>query len=728
MKYEEGHFSKCCAVRRSKITQFARGCAKILICALAAKLLFGCSATDSLDDAFSTKMLQLDSTGKPLPYSSNGRSTLLSPNTSDGFNGAVQTGTDSFVSRNGPPVSVDKRSSGGEGYTLNLVDAPIATAAKSVLGDVLKISYVVDPRVSGKVTLQTSHPVSKDALVDILESALSVNGAVIVRKGDAYEIVPASETFSTTPAVTTPSGTPSGPGVRVQVIELRYIAAEEMRSILEPISRPGSILRADEKRNLLMLAGTNSDLSAMREAIATFDVDWMKGMSIALHPLKASQPAAVAKELTTIFATQDGTNAKLIRFVPNERLNSVLVITSRRAYLSQAAAWIAKLDRLASTNEEQLFVYNIQNRPAKELAHILHSVLAREGKAKGADNVVAPDLIPETLASQAGSSYGTPVDETSYGPTGGARTSVVADEENNALLVSTTLREYERIQRILKQLDVMPTQVLIEAVIAEVTLNDQLKFGLRWFFENGNYRVGLSDLANGAASASFPGFAWSFSTNNMAVTLNALSSITNVNVVSAPTLMALNNQKATLQVGDQVPIVTQQAASTTTNNAAIVSSIELKDTGVILSVTPRVNTSGRVMLDIQQEVSNVVRTTTSGIDSPTIQQRKLSTRVIVDDNESLALGGLIEQNNSVTRSQVPVLGRIPIFGNAFKHKEDKIKKTELIIFIRPRIVRDVQQARDVTDEFRRQLNFGSSINRRSGSTVGPSHDLERLKY
>lgn len=698
-------------------------------CALVAFLLSGCVSSDPVEDIFSDKLLQLDSTGKPLPVNRSGSSSLLSSSgKADNFSGAVQNGTGSFVSHR-PSVSKEDMRKGGQGYQLNLVDAPIASAAKSILGDILGATYVVDPRVSGKVTLQTSQPVSSEALVEVLESALTINGAVIVKKGTSYQIVPSSEAFGTTPAVTVPSVGPSGPGVKVQVIELQFIAAEEMRSILEPISRPGSILRADSTRNLLVIAGTTSDLTAMRDAISTFDLDWMRGMSVALHPLKASQPVAVAKELSTIFSTQDGPGSKLIRFVPNERLNAVLVITSRRTYLSQAAAWIQKLDRLASTNEQQLFVYNIQNRPAKELAQVLQTIVSGQKSGPAETTQIAPDLQPATLESglvAAGETASPTPFEAMQKSSSGSSASIVADAENNALLISTTLREYERIEKILKQLDVMPTQILIEAVIAEVTLTDQLKFGLRWFFENGNFGVGLSDLANGGVSASFPGFAWTFATNEVGVTLNALSSITDVNIVSAPTLMALNNQKATLQVGDQVPIVTQQSTSTNTGNAAIVNSVELKDTGIILNVIPRVNTSGRVMLDINQEVSNVVRTTTSGIDSPTIQQRKLSTRVIVGDNESLALGGLIQQRNSINRSQVPVLGKIPLFGNAFKNKEDTINKTELIIFIKPRIVRDVRQARDVTDEFRQQLNFSSSIQKSRGGRSELEQDFRRL--
>ncbi len=707
-------------------------------------MLASCTSTDSIDDVLTTKLGDLDSNGKPIRMSTAYQNVAGKNTPASVFNGAMQQGSGNFVSYNGPPISAQPLTNGGEGYRLNLINVSVPVAAKSVLGDVLKVNYVVDPRITGTVTLQTDAPVSKDALVDILESALAVNGAVITKRGDSYQIVPSSEAFSSTPAFRAPSASPTGPGIKVQVVELKYIAADEMKQILEPVSRQGSILRIDSTRNLIILAGNSTDLSAMREAISVFDVDWMKGMSVALHPLKASQPAAIAKELNTIFATDDGPGNKLIRFIPNQRLNAVLVITSRPAYLSRANTWIEKLDRIASANDQQLFVYSIQNRPAKELAQVLQSVLKAQdggGSSRSASansaNPVAPNLEAASVSSSnaaegqaAATDAGLSTSEADgyTAEPGKTRTSVVADIENNALLISTTAREYERVQQILRQLDVVPTQVMLEAVIAEVTLNDQLKFGLRWFFENGRFGVGLSDLASGSAAARFPGFAWSYATNDINVTLSALSSITNVNVVSAPTLMALNNQKATLQVGDQVPIVTQQATGVNSTDAPVVNSVELKDTGVILSVVPHVNSSGRIMLDIQQEVSNVVKTTTSGIDSPTIQQRKLSTRVMVNDNESLALGGLIQRRNSLTRSQVPLLGDIPIFGNAFKQKEDSIGKTELIIFIRPRIVRDVYEARDVTAEFRRQMNFGSAIQQRRGGANEFQQNAKRLAY
>ncbi|ODA93666.1 type II secretion system protein GspD [Mesorhizobium sp. SEMIA 3007] len=690
----------------------------------------GCTSAPG-KDFFTETIDSLHAKNSPLRAGYSGPAAVTSASSAaQRFNGAQYQGTGQFVSSGAPVTKVTSDGSGK--FELNLVNAPIADAAKAVLGDALHLNYIVDPRVQGTVTLQTSQPVSQDALVDILQSALAVNAAGITSRSGTYQIVPLSEIMASTPPVSVPSTSPSGPGVKVQVLQLQFIAADEMKTILEPITRQGSVLRVDSTRNIITVAGSDSDLNAIREAVSVFDVDWMRGMSVALHPLKTSKPEAVAAELDSIFGTKDGPGAKLIQFIPNDRLNSVLVITSRPAYLARAATWINKLDRLAETNESQLFVYQIQNRPAKELASVLSSVLGTTVKTEGQSggSNVSPDQTPIAMQSDGV----TPAPLTGPSPSlpqqdndAPAHATVVADVENNALLIQTTARDYQRIEQILTKVDVLPTQVMLEAVIAEVTLNDDLKYGLRWFFENGGTKVSVTDVAKAAAAATLPGFNWSYATDNIQVTLSALSKITDVNVISAPTIMALNNQKAILQVGDQVPILTQQSQDTGNGSAPIINSVQMKDTGVILTVTPRINNAGRVMLDIQQEVSNVTKTDSSDIDSPTIQQRKIQTRVLVNDGESLALGGLIQQNNSVDRSQVPILGDIPIFGNAFKQKDDTIRRTELIIFIRPHVVRDINEAREVTDEFRGKISLQTPIQKRRGGTK-LQQDLKRLAY
>jgi general secretion pathway protein D len=649
--------------------------------------------------------------------------------------GVYYEGTGSFASAHSADIEDGVTTSGKAGYTLNLVDAQIKAAAKSVLGDTLGLNYAVDPRVTGTVSLQTSMPVARDDLVDLFETALSVSGASIIRQRSFYKIVPSGDVITSTPPVSIPSASPRGPGIRVQVIELRFIGADEMRAILEPISRQGSILRVDNTRNTIIISGTGQELQSIRDAISVFDVDWMRGQSIALHPLKNSKPAPVVAELEAVFS--QAKESGLVRFVPNERMNSVLVIASKPIYLRRADAWLKKLDQVAPTNGNQLFVYEIQNRPAKELAEVLRAVLTEQANVtipKASPPAVAPDFVATRFGDAA------TTEETANAPppavveqgnlpetssTSLNVPSVVADTENNSLLISTTPANYKRVEQILNQLDALPTQVMLEAVIAEVKLADELQFGLRWAIENGKISSKFSDLLTGSVAGTFPGASFGFVSDNIQVTLNALSSITDVNIVSSPTIMAMNNQKAILQVGDQVPIVTQQSENATSR---LVNTIQLKDTGLILTVTPRINQSGRVLLDIDQEVSSVVKTTTSGIDSPTIQQRRLRTMVVVSDGESLALGGLIQERDSLERRQVPLLGDIPILGNIFKNKTNSIVRTELIIFIRPRIIRNTAESSSVMSEFKSRFNVESAMSTKRKSKSSLANNVKRLVY
>ena len=287
--------------------------------------------------------------------------------------------------------------------------------------------------------------------------------------------------------------------------------------------------------------------------------------------------------------------------------------------------------------------------------------------------------------------------------TDGSRVKIVADEAKNAILIEATKDDYRRVLQVISKLDLMPNQVLIEATIAEVTLNDELKFGVRWYMQKKNAGYTFSDAASGALTSVFPGFSYALTAANVAATLNALNQITDVNIVSSPSLTVMDNKPAVLQIGDQVPITTQSATSVLSTGAPIVNSVSYKDTGVILSITPRINESGRVLLDIEQEVSSVVQTTSSGIDLPTIRQRKIKTSVVVNDGDALVLGGMIQESKSVGRSQIPILGDIPLFGNAASSKDNAIGKTELVILIRPHVIRDLNEARFITDEYRRYL-------------------------
>jgi general secretion pathway protein D len=599
---------------------------------------------------------------------------------------------------------------------IDLTNASIQSAADTILGDILGVSYIVQEGLTGAITIRTSEPVSREAVLGIFESALRAKGAVLLEEDGVFRIAPIDAAYATPPSFAV-GREPSGPGAgfSVQIVPLRYVAAAEMARILNPIAPDGAILRIDKTRNILVLGGAQRELQSLLDAIQLFDVDWMKGMSFALLPVRTAKPQEIANELTTIFSSgPDGQLEGMLTFVPNNRLNAVLVISSQPRYLDEAAKWAARLDSPDFDGGEQLFVYNVQNRPARELEDLLRGFLTGQASRRESEQSVAPRF-SESLGGDNGDAIdiggGEGVDPARQ--PGGAMLSassfssrgvrVIADEANNSLVIYASAPDYKRILSMLERLDSLPNQVMIEATIAEVTLTDELKYGLRWFFQNAESTFTFSDVSSGAVAQSFPGFSYLFADTDARVALNAISSITNVNVISSPTLFVMDNRTAELQVGDQVPVATQSAVSITTPDAPVVNTISFRDTGVILRITPRVNESGVVILDLDQEVSNVAATTTSGIDSPTIQQRRVHTTVAVQDGDSVALGGLIQDNININSSGVPFVSKIPLIGEAFKSKRNTKQRTELLILITPRIARNRAESAQVTEEFRSRL-------------------------
>jgi general secretion pathway protein D len=285
----------------------------------------------------------------------------------------------------------------------------------------------------------------------------------------------------------------------------------------------------------------------------------------------------------------------------------------------------------------------------------------------------------------------------------GKKIRIIADQTNNSLYILATPQDFRDIRAALDSLDTEPLQVLIEATIAEVTLNDKLKYGVEWFFRQGNNSETLAQNLSGIPTAVFPGFSYVYAASNVRAVISALDEVTHINVISSPQLMVLDNRTALLQVGDEVPIITQSAVSVIDPASPIVNSVQFRSTGVILSVTPRVNSSGNVELDIQQEVSDVVPTTTSTIDSPTIQQRKIKSSVSVHDGQTIALGGLIRDRQSHGKSGIPVLSDIPVVGTLFGTTTNTGDRTELLVLITPHVIRSPAEADAVTDELRQRL-------------------------
>jgi general secretion pathway protein D len=683
------------------------------------------------------------------------------------------------------PQGVANKTISGEGISLELVGASIPDAAKAVLGDVLNVTYVVSDKVKGTVTLRTSRPVSRDGLLEIFESVLAAEGVALVVDGPTFRLMPRDEALAEgRPVKGDQNFSNRTPGLSTEIVPLKYVAAPEMERILKSVAPQSVIRHVDTARNLLVISGSRAELQSMTDTVSVFDVDWMRGMSFGIFPLETSDAEAIAQELDKIFANdQQGPSKGIVRFIPNARLKSIVVISSRPEYLKKAETWIKRIDMANEATEQRAFVYHVQHRPAQELADLLKKVYSPNGGApRIQDALVQQGLVtgaapsvegpsqsamtgPGDLARSAGPNEPRPIGPETVNP-GAAKLAstqagaaslaagsadgstgsqsanpsgslaratpddrnsgitVVADEGNNTLVITATPSEARRIRQILQQVDVLPEQVLLEATIAEVTLNDDLKFGMRWFFENGANQVKLTDSILGAISPAIPGFSYFFNTPNVKVVLNALNGITHVNLVSSPSLMTLNNKRATLEIGDEVPVLTRSSTALDNADTRIVNNVTSRSTGVLLSITPRVADDGQVLLEIEQEVSDAIATKTSNIDSPTIQQRRIKTTVSVKNGGSVVLAGLMRDKATRQNDQVPLLGDVPVLGNMFKNKADTIERTELLIAITPQVIKDSAQLGLIAGEFRDRMNF----NTRPQRETPPDHreTLDRL--
>jgi general secretion pathway protein D len=440
-------------------------------------------------------------------------------------------------------------------------------------------------------------------------------------------------------------------------------------------------------------------------------------MSFALIQPTHANAETLAGELDKIFGESNSPIAGLVRIVPIQRINSLLVITSRRNYLKEVQRWVGRLDIAPVTPDRKLYFYRLQNARAQDIAEILGRLFGNSvanssgaststgGQTSTASQIVKTTTIgssttPSTTTTQ--NAAATPVPSQFSGGTVNANApQIVTDEANNALIIRADAADYAAIEDVVKQMDIPPSQVMVEATIVEVTLNDTLKYGVEWYFKNAGETYAMSP--SGTVSTHFPGLGVTYATPNIQAALSVLGSLTNVTVISSPKILTLDNKAATIEVGDQIPIVTQTAVSTTTSGSPIVSSVEQRDTGVILSVTPRIGNSGIVYLDVSQEVSSSTQTTTSNIDSPTIQQRKIHSTVAVNDGSTIALGGLIQHSQTEGDSGIPFLKDIPLLGAAFSTKSNSRGRTELLVFLSPHVIRNLPAALNVTEKLKQDM-------------------------
>ncbi len=666
-------------------------------------------------------------------------------------------GSDSVAATNPPPPGA-QQAPNGEGYELNFENAPVTTVAKVIIGDILGAGYTIDPRIQGTVTVSSGRPIPKNDLLFVLENALRTSNVVMVSDPVGYRLIPAGD------AVGAGRATGDGePGYGVTAVPIRYASAQAMMKLLDSFALKAGSARVEPTRNLILVQGSGAERRAAVDTILSFDVDWMRGQSVGIYPLEAAAPEAIIAELEKVMESGDGgLNHDMIKFQPIGRLNAVLVVTKKPHLLRTAATWVKRLDR-ATSAAAGVRVYRLRYGSARQIALILRDMFSdrQSGGLDTAANQIAPGAGAMTTSSgspygsgtgspfgsnsgsgfglgqtRSGTSglgaattgtgaqqggFGQPSTLTSAGAVAGDRQQggqgtqtasvslpgirITADVANNALLIFSNQENYRLIEETLRQLDRPQLQVAIHATIAEITLTNELRYGVQAYL-NGKYgTISLgNDTMNAAISRVLPGFNLLVGPeSNPKLILDALRSITDVKVLSTPSVVVLDNQVATLQVGDQVPIATQSATILTNPNTPLVNTIDYRNTGVILRVLPRVNVNGNVILDIEQEISNVSQNANANTLTPTVSQRKVKSSIAVASNQSVLLGGLISERQERGRFGIPILEELPGIGDAFARNTRNTTRTELIIFIRPQIIRDSVDSYRIAEELRAKL-------------------------
>lgn len=642
----------------------------------------------------------------------------------------------------------------GPATNFRFEDAAVRDVIHVVLGDLLKVNFVAHTPLDGRLTIVTQNPVSNDEALSLLETALQAIGLAIGRDTrGTYHVGRPEVIRSLVPAVRQASTAPLPPGTGAIVVPLRYIGAAEMAAILRPMAPPDAIARVDTLRNVLVLIGTRPQAEGWLSLVETFDVNLLKGMSVGFFPLRyasvteieaalqlmSGAGAATAPATTT--APRAGSPGSLsapsaaasaerqplfgaVRVLPMERLNAVLVVSPRAEYIDEARRLIERMDRPSNNMADaRLFVYPVRNGTAGDLAEVLNGIFGGGPTAGAAGpSGVAPGLTQTTGTTARSSSSGAAVNLSAPAPGGTAVSAaptgtvsavqinnnlrVVADPRKNALLIYASPFQFERIEEALKRLDVPPVQVLIEASIVEVTLTDDIQYGLQWTFTDqlSNGKTGtsvLSALDGGVVGGPVAGFSYTLrnAVGNIRAVLNALAEKSLVRVISTPSLMVLDNHTASIVVGNQQPI---RSTETVTDGGTRSTSIQYKDTGVALAVTPSVNAGEMVTMHVSQAVTDV-----GAIDLATGQrsflQRQIASRVAVKAGDTLVLGGLIRDNSTDGSNGVPGLHEIPVLGGLFGTKSRNATRTELLVIITPRVVRSTEDAREVSREMRERM-------------------------
>jgi len=591
------------------------------------------------------------------------------------------------------------------------------------MADIMKINYMIDPKVKGVVNIHTSGQITTEDVFPIFQTILKLNGATAVKKENIYEIVPLGDAKkSYTPPTTLLETGKSLPEEKytIQIISLRYIPVTEVSKMIKPFLSDGADIVEHPPHNILIIGDMASNVKKSLDIIGLFDIDIFTDLRVRIYPILNADVTEVAKEMERIFSSFEVSTKSArgvgITFTPITRINSLLVVSSIPNIFEKVERWLKELDKIPTEGTKfSVFVYYVQNYKAKDLADILKQIFvpSKEKKVEFKEKVVTPEPTPRGARPPTTPTPTPTKEEPGAVPEG--EINIVVDETNNALVIRAFARDYRSILETIKKLDLYPKQVLIDVLLAEITLDEENKFGVEWsrFITSGTPQA--QEIVMGARPPTDP-FSQVLSSTGyirysivelggrVSAAISAAATDNRLNVISSPHILASNNKEAKIQIGKSQPILTNTYTtgySTGTTTGVVEGTIEYKDIGIILTVTPRISDAGLITLEFQVEKSDVATVTLGTLPSvPVFDKKTAKTVLSVLEGQSIVIGGLIEDTKVRNKGGVPLLSRIPIIGALFGTQDYENKKTELILMMTPHIITDHIQSNSVTKEFR----------------------------
>lgn len=572
------------------------------------------------------------------------------------------------------------------------------------LASALDVSLVIDPTIDAQISIRTSpnRPLQRDDIWPLMRLLSRDAGVVIERAGDVYNARRVASNL--TSEIVTPDTLGDGTAARVmQVTPLVYVSTDAVIQAIEPLLQPNGEVRQLGTGNLLLISGSEFDLERVNQLLMLIDADPFVNQGIHLYQLSNANAAQVAEELAEILLLIEGPNPSYqVRGIA--RINAVLVTAPASRGFDEISRWVQILDADSQDQVEQLFMYRVKNLVALDLADTLSEVFEEE--ADDGAFLVSDDgttlegrrLFPETGEDDE------PVlldidtlregDSAAESPAGdGAvsanlRVKIVADEATNSLLIRSTARDYRQLLTTISQLDVVPLQVMVNAVIAQITLNDETKFGVDWSriaADAALAPISTNTVTDFAPTLGGLMFSKGFLDGSARVeaTLEAIAVNNDVRLLARPSLTVSNNQEGEIQIGAEVPVEAGEALGA---GGVSTTNIQYRPTGIELYITPQINEDGVVNLIIRQVLSSVDSSSAGVNNNPVFNNQEISTTVVVRNGENIVLGGLIQNDVENLNTGVPGLNRIPVLGNLFSYQQQNLERRELFIVLRPEII------------------------------------------